>query len=428
MKLAGMNTVFDIISVADAIANYGIDTHLYESREMLEDFIAADDYFYLYKGDLVLDEHFLLDTDKLKKGMQGFIIDGNLQVSGSIINEEGDFGPGLYVKGDVQCRSLLIGGSPVYIGGHVTAEEVVMLHYNHGWMKCSGLFTAPVMIVEDYHFVPDQKRIGAFYYNDNDPASPEQNDCFEDEEEEQHISLRLQALLDNKLTTTFEELRDDLAAGEYVLRPVERDADYWQKKVRQNYNNLKRVPAALSTRELCMQALSKAVSSIAYFPADLLTPELAEQAVNISGIALRYLPEALITKEICYLAATKGAIIDLDIPERFYEAELLQLLIRHSDFQMERIPVAYMTEELLVTYVKTGRGAWLDKYCNAAGVSKEQVLKRVIDEGVEYLENIFGWHFSADTYAYAKSIYDNDQHRAAWAAITQKYQRKLERL
>lgn len=428
MNLAGMNTAFDIISVADAITNYGIDTHLYESREMLDDFIEADDYFYLYKGDLILDGPFLLDTDKLKKGMQGFIIDGNLQVSGSIINEEGDYGPGLYVKGDVQCRSLLIGGSPVYIAGDVTAEEVIMLHYNHGWMKCAGLFTAPVMIVEDYHFVPDQMDIGAFYYNDNDPASPEENDCFEDDEEEQHISLRLQALLDNKLTTTFEELRDDLAAGEYVLRPVERDAVYWQKKVSQNYRNLKRVPSALRKLDLCMQALRKSVSSIADFPVDLITPELAEQAVTISGLALRYLPEALITKELCYLAATKGAIIDLDIPEHFYEEELLQLLIRHSDSQMERIPVSYITEDLLVTYVKSGRGAWLDKYCNAAGVSKERVLKRVIDEDVQYLENIFGWHFSADTYAYARSVYDNEQHRAAWIAITQKYQRKLERL
>lgn len=428
MNLAGMNTAFDIISVADAIANYGIDTHLYESREMLNDFVTTEDHFYLHKGDLILEESFLLDTDNLEKGMQGFIIDGNLQVRGSIINAEGDYGPVFYVKGDVQCRSLLIGGSPVYISGNVTAAEVVMLHYNHGWMKCPGLFTAPVMIVEDYHFVPDQMNIGAFYYNDNDPASPEENDCFEDEEEEQHISLRLQALLDNKLTTTFEELRDDLAADEYVLRPVERDAGYWQKKVSQNYRNLKRVPPALRTRELCMQALRKSVSSIADFPVELITPELVEQAVNISGIALRYLPEALITKEICYLAATKGAIIDLDIPERFYEEELLQLLISHSDFQMERIPAAYMTEELLVTYVKTGRGAWLDKYCNAVGVSKERVLKRVIDEGVQYLENIFGWHFSADTFAYARSVYDNEQHRAAWTDITRKYQRKLERL
>ncbi|ACU61850.1 polymer-forming cytoskeletal protein [Chitinophaga pinensis] len=428
MNLAGMNTAFDIISMADAIANYRIDTLLYESSEMLKDTTATDDYFYLHKGDLILDAPFILDTDLLEKGVLGFIIDGHLQVNGSIINEEGDYGPILFVRGNVQCRSLLIGGSPVYISGNVTAEEVIMLHYNHGWMKCSGIFTAPVMIAEDYHFIPEHKHISAFYYNDNDPESPAENECFEDDEEDDHISLRLQTLLDNKQTRTFEELRDDLAAGEYVLRPVERDAVYWQKKVSKNFRNLKRVPLTLRTRELCMQALSKSVFSLADFPAVLITPELAEQAVNISGIALRFLPEALITKEICYLGVTKGAIIDLDIPERFYEEELLQLLIRHSDSQMERIPVAYITEDLLVTYVKQGRGAWLDKYCNAAGVSKERVLQRVIDDGVQYLENIFGWHLSANTYAYAKARYDNETHREDWIATTQKYAQKLERL
>ena len=424
-----MKTVFDIISVADAIANYGIDEQLYESKEMFEDFVEADDRFYLYKGDLLLDESFILDTGKLEKGIQGYIIDGHLQVEGSIINEEGDYGPFLYVKGNVACRSLLIGGSPVHITGNITAEEVIMLHYNHGWMKCPGLLTAPVMIVEDYHFIPGQMNVSAFYHNDNDPASPEENACFEDEEEDdEHISLNLQALLDNKLTTTFEELRYDLAAGEYVLRPAERDLSYWQKKIRHNYRDLKRVPPALRTRDLCMQALAKSVSSIQHFPLSLITPELVQQAVNISGTALRYLPEALITRELCHLAAAKGAIIDLDIPARFYDEALLQILIRHSDFQMDRIPAAYLTEDLLVTYVKTGRGAWLDKYCTAADVSKDRVLKRVIDDGVQYLENIFGWHFSADTYAYAATIYDNEMHSKEWTEITQKYQRKLERL
>lgn len=423
-----MNTVFDIISVADAIANYRIDEQMYESREMFEDFVEADDRFYLYKGDLFLNGPFILDTDKIEKGIQGYIIDGNLQVKGNIINEEGDYGPVLYVRGNVECRSLLIGGSPVHITGNVTAEEVIMLHYNHGWMKCPGLFTAPVMIVEDYHFIPDHINVSAFYYNDNDPASPEKNQCFEDEEDEQHISPNLQALLDNKLTTTFEELRYDLAADEYTLQPVERGISYWRRKIRHNYRDLKRVPPVLRTQELCMQALGKSVSSIQHFPLSLVTPELAQQAVNMSGTALRYLPNALITKELCHIAAAKGAIIDLDIPDRFYDETLLQILIRHSDFQMERIPVAYLTEDLLVTYVKTGRGAWLDKYCTAAGVSKGHVLKRVIDDGVQYLENIFGWHFSADTYAYAKSIYDTDIHSKEWAAITQQYKRKLERL
>ncbi|PSL28998.1 polymer-forming cytoskeletal protein [Chitinophaga ginsengisoli] len=423
-----MTIAFDTISVADAIANYSIDENIYESSGMFEDIVKADGRFYLYKGDLTLNDHFILDTDSLQEGIEGYIIDGNLQVKGNIINEEGDYGPILYVTGNVECRSLLVGGAPVHINGNITAEEVIMLYYNHGWMKCPGIFIAPVMIVEDYHFVPDRMNISEFYHNDNDPKSPEENNCFEDDNEDQHISENLQASLDNKLTTNFEELRCDLAAGEYVLRPVKRDIRYWQQKISRNHHDLKRVPPELRNQELCMQALDKSVSAIQHFPLTLITPELAQQAVNISGMALRYLPEIFITRELCYMAAAKGAIVDLDIPEHFYDDELLQILIRHSDSQMERIPEAYITEDLLVTYVKTGRGAWLDKYCNAAGVSKKHILKRVIDDGIQYLENIFGWHFSADTYSYARSIYDNETYKEEWAEITQKYKRKLERL
>ncbi|MBW8688338.1 polymer-forming cytoskeletal protein [Chitinophaga rhizophila] len=423
-----METAFDIISVTDAIKRYGIDNNMGESPEMFADMVAADQSFLLYSGDLVIDTVFLLHTETLPEGVAGYVIDGNLHVNGNIINEEGDYGPTLYVTGNVTCRSLLIGGSPVHIKGDVTAEEVIMLHYNHGWMKCPGTFTAPVMIVDDYHFIPEKKNITQFYYNDNDPDSPEANDCFETDTEDFHIAAGLQALLDNKQTTTFEELRYDLTANEYVLRPTQRNSQYWHYKVAINYRDLKRVPAGFRSLSMCINALARSVSSLAYFPEKLLTPDLIRQAVNMSGMALRYLPESYITKELCYEAVTKGAILDIDIPERFFEDRLLHLLIRHSDFQMERIPVKYVTEDLLVTYVKAGRGAWLDKYCTAAGVSKQRVLQRTIADGIRYLENIFGWHFSAETYSYARSIYDNDTYASEWAGLMEKYKKKLERL
>ncbi|WP_440134609.1 hypothetical protein [Chitinophaga sancti] len=407
-----MNTTFEIITLQDAIAQYRIHENIYESTEVFEDFIEADSRFYLHRGDLVLEKDLLLVLEL--HGVAGYIIDGNLLVNGNIVNEEGDYGPVFYVKGNVVCRSLLIGGSPTHITGNVSAEEVIMLHYNHGWMKCPGLFTAPVMVVEDYHFIPDHKNISLFYYNDEESDNPEEEDIAE--------------VLNNKLTTTFEELRYDLAAGEYVLSQLERDAQYWQKKVNHNYRDLKRVPPEMRTKELCLLALNKSVSALEDFPPALITEEMVEYAVNKSGMALRYLPETLITRELCYKAAVNGAIINLDIPERFYEAALLQLLIQHSDWQMERIPVDCITEDLLVTYVKHGRGAWLEKYCTAAGISKERILQRVIEADVAYLENIFSWFFSADTFAYSQSLYDNEQYSNEWTAITTKYKRKLERL
>lgn len=400
----------NIITLAEAKEKFLIQQHMHEDAEMFEDMLDENSRFYVHTGDLVLDEHFILDTDTLPQGVAGYIIDGNLEVNGSIINEEGDYGPVLYVRGNVKCRSMLIGGSPTHITGNVTAEEMIMLHYNHGWMKCPGIFTAPVMIVDDYHFEPDEMNISGYYANNE----------FDDV-----ISPDLQKLLYNKLTTTYEQIRYDLAAGEYVLRPGVQDAAYWERKVRHNFRDLERVPLELRTMALCMEALHISIFALAYFPVNFLTPAVIATAVNISGMALRHLPDGLITKELCYTAATKGAVLDLDIPEQFYEPALIELIIQHGDWQMERVPPAYITEDLLVIYVKSGRGAWLDKYCTAAGVSKQRVLQRVIADGIQYLDKIFSHFFSAETYGYSKALYEND---TAWPAIIAQYQKKLERL
>lgn len=403
-----MKTVFEIISLKDAIALYNIDENVYESKEVFEDQAEPDNSFYLHKGDLVLDDHFILEYDQ---NIHGYIIDGHLTVKGNIVNEEGDYGPTLYVKGNVACRSLLIGGSPTHITGNVTAEEVIMLHYNHGWMKCPGVFTAPIMIVENYHFIPSAKNISRCYYNNEDITSTE---------EEENIS----SYLDNPLTTTFEELRYDLAAGEYVLNPTERDIHYWTKKVNHNYRDLKRVPLAMRTLEFCMQAAEKSIFALEDFPPALFTPELAHNIVSKNGMALRFIPDALITQELCYKAADTGAIIDQDIPERFYNATLFNILIRRDDWQMARVPAAYITEDLLVLYVQNGSGGWLQKYCDAAGVSKDHILQRVIDSDIQYVENIFSWFLTEERYEYCKAKYG---HTKEWPLIIEKYKKKLEK-
>ncbi|MCW3467240.1 polymer-forming cytoskeletal protein [Chitinophaga nivalis] len=428
-----MEKKFRLISCKDANAQYHIAALIYESEEMFFDIIADTDYFYIHEGDLALTDHLILDTDTLPdtpdgQRIQGYIVTGNLTVAGSILNETGDYGPALYVAGDVHCRSLLIGGSPVHVTGNITAEEMILLHYNHGWMQCGGTLTAPVFIAEDYHFTPTVPPVTTFYYHDNDPEMPAANHCTEGEEDDDEIAVGLRTLLHNPLTTTFEELRRDLAAGEYVLRATVQDAAYWQRKVKSNWQDLKRVPPEMRTHELCMMALHGYVGALAYFPAALLDASLVAYAVEKDGKALRYLPEEYITRELCYLGAAHGAMLKHDIPEAFYEPELLLLAIRRADHQMEAVPVQWITEDLLVEYVKIGRGAFLDHYCEKAGISKKRVLERVIADGIQFLEPVFGWHLSAITYRYAADLYNNNIFQPEWTAITEKHARKIARL
>ncbi|SEW54067.1 DUF4116 domain-containing protein [Chitinophaga arvensicola] len=452
-----MNHLFRLISTEEAIIQYQIDEQLYESKEVFEDIVEGDSYFYLHEGDLLLNGHFILDTDQLTdtkdgKRIEGYIVTGDLTVTGNIINEEGDYGPALYVTGDVSCQSMLLGGSPVHITGNVTAAEVIMVHYNHGWMKCPGVFTAPVYIGDDYHFIPAQKHISLFYMNDRDPASPPENAWESDEDDDYLLPPVLQQVLNNPLTITPDELRRDLAAGEAVLQPQERNAEYWRRKVAHNWGDLRRAPMEFRTREIClqalqvtpavlawfppalqqpdiyMQALDKFPAALQYFPASLVNEEVAAIAVHKHGKALRYLPEQLITRELCYTGAANGATLQHDIPEHFYEPALLLMVISHNDYEMQYVPAAMISEDLLVAYVKVGRGAYLDKYCNEGGVSKARVLERVVEDGPAYLENLFGWHLSPAVYNAAQQQYDNDTYQREWQAITQRYATKIDRV
>lgn len=431
--LSAMLKDFQIVPALQALNQHQVQIKILESEDAFMDIIGTEGYFYVYKGDLHLEGDLILEPEHLDKmpdgrPMSGFIVIGHLTVDGNVLNETGDYGPALYVNGNLTCRNLLIGGSPVRVEGDIRVEEVIMLHYNHGWMQCDRTITAPVMIVEDYHLMPCRKEISRFYYNDNDPESPEANECSETEDGDQVISENLRALLSNPMTTSFEEIRRDLAAGESILQPRERTAEYWRNKVRRNWRDLKRVPMEMRTTNLCYEAMSYYIGALQYFPPGTITTELATAAAERDGKALRYLPPELITRELCYVAARHGAVLRLDIPEQFYEHALLCTVIKENDWQMEQVPVAFITEDMLVLYVKSGRGAWLDRYCQQSGVSKQKVLERVMGDDIKYLENIFNWHLSTATYAYAQQHYNKPEHAAIWAALNERFAKKIRRL
>lgn len=431
--ISAMLKEFQIVSAEQAMNQHQIQIKVLESEEAFMDMIGTDGFFYVHKGDLHLQGDLILDTDKLDnmpdgRPPLGFAVIGNLTVDGGVLNEVGDYGAVLYVAGNLTCRNLMIGGAPTRVEGDVCVEEVIMLHYNHGWMQCDGIFSAPVMIVEDYHLMPFRKEISRFYYNDNDTESPAANECVESEGSDPVISENLRALLNNPLTTDFEEIRRDLAAGESVLQPQERTLEYWRNKVRRNYRDLKRVPLEMRTANLCQEAMAYSIFALEYFPPGIITPELAIAAATKDGKALRHLPAEMITRELCYLAAKHGAILRHDIPERFYEHALLCTVIKENDWQMEHVPIVFITEDMLVLYVKAGRGAWLDRYCQQAGVSKQKVLERVMAEDIKYLENIFNWHLSATTYAYARQRYDKPEYAEPWKNFNERFARKIGRL
>ena len=98
-------------------------------------------------GDLALD----FDGDDAD-GPDGTIVDGDLEVSGTIVNRDSDNGPFLLVTGNVHAKNLVAGGSEIVILGDLIVDEVIFGYYNHGSITVHGATRAKAIITEYHSF------------------------------------------------------------------------------------------------------------------------------------------------------------------------------------------------------------------------------------------------------------------------------------
>jgi len=440
---------FNLVTIKEVKSQYPflIDHEGFDYFEEWND----QDFFLVANEDINFKGNFYLDLyeDKEKKWLskllnfslkeieeiriEGILINGNFSTSGAIINAEGDYGPYVFINGNVDCQSLLLGGSYAEIIGNVKAKEVVMTSYNHGNFKCSGVIEAPVFIVEDHYTTFAERKNDLFYYNDRANDFDPKNDCeYDDDLDENVISTELRKHLDNPLIETFEELKRELENGEWVLKRNNLPAktyEYWQNRVKSNYRDLKLVPPQYKTLELCELALNITFHALPYVSQEFITPELCEKLVTKDGFAIQKIPDQFITKELCFKAAKSGTLISL-IPVEFYSEELILTTFKNGKHEpnINDVPPEFITDSLLEEYVKIGKGLWLDKACKENGKDKLSILKRVIDSGIENLDAVFGNHFSKEVVDYAAAIYNNETHKPKWNNYVQKYKVKFERL
>ncbi|WP_241687373.1 polymer-forming cytoskeletal protein [Flavobacterium sp. YO64] len=375
---------FKLITIAEIKAKYPflIEDEKFDYFDDWEN----EDFFLIAEEDVNFEGNFYLDLyeDKEKKWLanllnlpikkveeiriEGVLINGNFSVSGSIINAEGDYGPYVFINGNIVCQSLLLGGANVEIKGNIEAKEVVMTYYNHGSFNCTGLIDSPVFIVNDHNTTFAERKNILFYYNDRADDVDPKNECeYDDETGDEIISNELRKLLDNPLIETFEELERDLTRGELVLKqnnPPAKTYEYWRDRVLANYRDLKLVPKQFKTEELCNLALNITFHALPFIKQNLITYELCEKLVSKDGFAIQVIPDQFITKELSFKAAENGTMLRL-IPEEYYSEELILLVFKNGKHEpdINDVPSRFITENLLVEYVKIGKGLWLDKVC-----------------------------------------------------------------
>ncbi len=142
----------------------------------------TDAKFLLYTSTTVLDE-LDLDTEEY----MGIIVAGDLQINGSIINENTDGACSLIVLGNLRAKNVCVGGQTIYITGYIAVEEMLMGIYNHGELYGKSYVWCPAVIADDYRFYfEDYARVKVLdLYDDQDKGIIKEiliDELFEEEE------------------------------------------------------------------------------------------------------------------------------------------------------------------------------------------------------------------------------------------------------
>lgn len=94
-------------------------------------------------GTLDLDD--VADSDSLA----GIVVDGDLEIFGSLINREPDtVMPFVVVRGCLHCDNFMVAGADVTVAGHVAAANLVAITDNHARVDIGGDVTARLFIMD----------------------------------------------------------------------------------------------------------------------------------------------------------------------------------------------------------------------------------------------------------------------------------------
>ncbi len=93
-----------------------------------------------------------LDMDALpgQGDIAGIVVDGDLELNGSILNWEIDTNAEfLWVRGNLHCENIVLGCMDLVVSGNVTASNLIVATYNHGHLHIEGDVYAKTVIIDD---------------------------------------------------------------------------------------------------------------------------------------------------------------------------------------------------------------------------------------------------------------------------------------
>jgi hypothetical protein len=364
------SSIFSLVREPDATLKYDLKKTLsdlfregeYRYENHLKNFL-----FLVAEGEVYVDGHLHLDwkagfTDSEKHaawreqyrlqtppsgdyGIRGIIINGNLTINGSLINDNSNDGPFLLVTGNLTAWNAVAGGAYIRVYGNADIEEVTYSHYNDGSFHIEGNLTTTICISDDHDF--SAKHITAKYdYNSHDGDRHD-----EDDNGNYLIPKKLKSLLNPNLG--YEDILSTLGRGESVLKNTkhkkEKTYDDWLREVksarsRADWRVLKRVPETFKTEELCTEAVKFYGENLKFVPPSLITRALVELAVTTAAGGLKFVPKEMMDESLCRLAVEQDGIALEGVPEQLKTRELCKLAAKHHT-RLQYLPKPFANDK-----------------------------------------------------------------------------------
>jgi hypothetical protein len=131
---------------------------LYDLRKYIHSELVSDKIS-LLRGSTRVAGDLALDWDSEDEDCpDGTIVEGDLEVTGTIVNRNSDSGPFLLVTGNLRAKNLVTGGSEIVVLGDLIVDGVIFGFYNHGSITVFGATRAQAIITE-YHAIDLRGRV-----------------------------------------------------------------------------------------------------------------------------------------------------------------------------------------------------------------------------------------------------------------------------
>jgi len=345
-------------------------------------------------------EAFGLKTDLKDTHIVGVIVDGNLNIDGSLFNFDDEKGALLFVTGNLTAKNIRAGGSLIHIVGNANIEECVYSCYNDGAMRIYGDLTTTVYVCDD-HMTAVSGKLNAPFKADSDENGVKNSAGFYfDDDGDLVIPTKLEKLLSYKALPdgNFDRALSD---GGTIFRkpgdvPPELTEDEWLEKVKSEPKLItKKLPEKFKTEEFFCKLADKirwvyGLDAIPYFPKENLTDKVCEHITK--------------TCEIVYFDWMKSREKDGQanqvlekIPDRFRSPKLLAKIDIEDEWfykisqdykLLKKLPKQLQTEEFFCKIINKMDSSHAVQF-TIPNIPEEYLTEKVCDCIVQMCEHLY---------------------------------------